>query len=390
MVTGVFVNGERVKTGSGEVVITTDVTPFYAESGGQIGDTGIVSVDGREHQVLDTFKLPQGQHAHVVDMGIDQVSEGMSVQLTVDRDRRMAIMRNHTATHLLNQSLRNHLGSHVVQQGSQVSDKTLRFDFNHYQNVTVEEILSIEKEVNQVIQKALPVQIKEMPMAEALKLGAQALFGEKYGEVVRVVDNQFSIELCGGTHVENTRDLKQFAILGLESKGSGVFRIEAATYPALKEQIARVTKATAENIAYLEIKLDRIIKEAEAEGIEIKKEPFPEFPLLLSYQDIINTQIKYQEASRIVKEAEKQFDRLYRQAKTSNYQQFLQNATYKNDKMVIIQKVEGWDTNVVKDIVDKLAEKAARALVFFANVVESEKSSLSAKPKMWKNMLETW
>ena len=275
-------------------------------------------------------------------MGIDQVSEGMSVQLTVDRDRRMAIMRNHKATHLLNQSLRNHLGSHVVQQGSQVSDKTLRFDFNHYQNVTVEEILSIEKEVNQVIQKALPVQIKEMPMAEALKLGAQALFGEKYGEVVRVVDNQFSIELCGGTHVENTRDLKQFAILGLESKGSGVFRIEAATYPALKEQIARVTKATAENIAYLEIKLDRIIKEAEAEGIEIKKEPFPEFPLLLSYRDIINTQIKYQEASRIVKEAEKQFDRLYRQAKTSNYQQFLQNATYKNDKMVIIQKVEGW------------------------------------------------
>lgn len=208
--------------------------------------------------------------------------KGMSVQLTVDRDRRMAIMRNHTATHLLNQLLRNHLGSHVVQQGSQVSDKTLRFDFNHYQNVTVEEILSIEKEVNQVIQKALPVQIKEMPIAEALKLGAQALFGEKYGEVVRVVDNQFSIELCGGTHVENTRDLKQFAILGLESKGSGVFRIEAATYPALKEQIARVTKATAENIAYLEIKLDRIIKEAEAEGIEIKKEPFPEFPLLLS------------------------------------------------------------------------------------------------------------
>ena len=380
-VTGVFVNGERVKTGSGEVVITTDVTPFYAESGGQIGDTGIVSVDGREHQVLDTFKLPQGQHAHVVDMGIDQVSEGMSVQLTVDRDRRMAIMRNHTATHLLNQSLRNHLGSHVVQQGSQVSDKTLRFDFNHYQNVTVEEILSIEKEVNQVIQKALPVQIKEMPMAEALKLGAQALFGEKYGEVVRVVDNQFSIELCGGTHVENTRDLKQFAILGLESKGSGVFRIEAATYPALKEQIARVTKATAENIAYLEIKLDRIIKEAEAEGIEIKKEPFPEFPLLLSYRDIINTQIKYQEASRIVKEAEKQFDRLYRQAKTSNYQQFLQNATYKNDKMVIIQKVEGWDTNVVKDIVDKLAEKAARALVFFANVVESGKIVFICKAK---------
>ena len=181
--------------------------------------------------------------------------------------------------------------------------------------------------------------------------------------------------------MENTRDLKQFAILGLESKGSGVFRIEAATYPALKEQIARVTKATAENIAYLEIKLDRIIKEAEAEGIEIKKEPFPEFPLLLSYRDIINTQIKYQEASRIVKEAEKQFDRLYRQAKTSNYQQFLQNATYKNDKMVIIQKVEGWDTNVVKDIVDKLAEKAARALVFFANVVESGKIVFICKAK---------
>ena len=146
-------------------------------------------------------------------------------------------MRNHTATHLLNQSLRNHLGSHVVQQGSQVSDKTLRFDFNHYQNVSVEEILSIEKEVNQVIQKALPVEIKEMPMAEAIKLGAQALFGEKYGETVRVVDNQFSIELCGGTHAENTKDLKQFAILSLESKGSGIFRVERQLILPLKSKL---------------------------------------------------------------------------------------------------------------------------------------------------------
>ncbi|HHU23497.1 MAG: alanine--tRNA ligase [Bacilli bacterium] len=380
-VTGVFSGGIRVKEASGEVVITTDVTPFYAESGGQIGDTGAISIEGHEYQVLDTFKLPQGQHAHVADLGINRVSEGMTVQLTVDRDRRLAIMRNHTATHLLNQSLRNHLGSHVVQQGSQVSDKTLRFDFNHYQNVSVEEILSIEKEVNQVIQKALPVEIKEMPMAEAIKLGAQALFGEKYGETVRVVDNQFSIELCGGTHAENTKDLKQFAILSLESKGSGIFRVEASTYPAIKEQITRVTKATTDNIAYLETKLDRIIKDARAEGIEIKKEPFPEFPTLLSYQDIINTQIKYQEASRIVKEAEKQFDRLYRQAKTSNFQQFLQNATYKDDKMVIIQKTEGLDINVVKDIVDKLAEKADRALVFFANVGEFGKIVFICKAK---------
>ena len=248
-------------------------------------------------------------------MGIDQVSEGMSVQLTVDRDRRMAIMRNHTATHLLNQSLRNHLGSHVVQQGSQVSDKTLRFDFNHYQNVTVEEILSIEKEVNQVIQSSSGSNQRNAdgrsfetrrPSLVRRKIRRSRAGGRQSVQHRIVWRNP-----CGKYARFETVCHSRFG-----TKGSGVFRIEAATYPALKEQIARVTKATAENIAYLEIKLDRIIKEAEAEGIEIKKNRSRN-SRFTQLSDIINTQIKYQEASRIVKEAEKQFDRLYRQAKTS-------------------------------------------------------------------------
>lgn len=217
-------------------------TPFYAEMGGQAGDQGIFTYKGQNFDVLDTFKLPNGQHAHSVDFKNQEISVDDIVLACVNADYRLAVSQNHSATHLLNQALREVLGQHVVQHGSQVTKENLRFDFNHYQNLTVEEILKVEEIVLDAIKKGYEVKTIETSLENAKKLGAQALFGEKYGDVVRLVDMTFSKELCGGTHVKNTSDIKNFAITSIESKGSGIFRIEAVASDNIFDEIQNAVK----------------------------------------------------------------------------------------------------------------------------------------------------
>ncbi len=225
---------QAVSTDDGDkdgVLVVLSKTPFYAESGGQVADTGIITTAGGAHLVVNACKkTAKGFFVHTCTLEDGVIKVGDTVNATVDKARRHAIMRNHTSAHLLQKALREVLGAHVHQAGSYEDDERMRFDFTHFNAVTPQEIAAVEKIVNEKIFEALPVHIKEMPIKEAKEMGAMALFGEKYGDVVRVVDVQgFSTEFCGGTHVSNTAELGCFKILSETSVAAGVRRIEGTT-----------------------------------------------------------------------------------------------------------------------------------------------------------------
>ena len=240
-VLGLFVDGEEVESvGEGQqAILLLDTTSFYAESGGQVGDTGAIVSGKNLFQVENCTKDGSGHflHAGVVKSGFFTKGEAVSAQ--VDEKRRMAITRNHTACHLLQAALREVLGTHVHQAGSMEDPDHCRFDFSHFSAMTPQEILKVEQRVNEVILKNLPVTVQEMPIDEAKKLGAMALFGEKYGDIVRVVKvEDFSTEFCGGCHVQNTAQIGLFKIVSESSVAAGVRRIEAVTGEGVLKLIA--------------------------------------------------------------------------------------------------------------------------------------------------------
>ena len=214
-----------------EVYLVAEQTPFYAEMGGQIADTGdVLDEDGQLiGHVVNVVRAPNGQHLHEVKLEVAIVLD-QTVQLAVDRRRHHSIEKNHTATHLLHQALKDVLGDHANQAGSLVTADHLRFDFSHFGQVTDEELAEMEAKVNEAIAEAFPVVTTVTSIDEARAAGAQALFGEKYGSEVRMVDiNHWSIELCGGTHVDNTAEIGLFKITSESGIGAGVRRIEAVT-----------------------------------------------------------------------------------------------------------------------------------------------------------------
>ncbi len=233
-------DGQRVDTAyeGDEVIVIVDKTPFYAESGGQIGDTGVMICDDFSADVLNTTKNNNSIFFHHVKITKGMASVSAEVSANIDKERRERIMRNHTAAHLLQAALRTVLGNHVQQAGQLVTDDKLRFDFTHITAMTHDEIQKTESLVNQKILEAIEVVSEEMPIEEARKLGAMALFGEKYGDIVRVVKaSDFSIEFCGGTHVDNTSKLGLFHIKSEGSAAAGVRRIEAVTGSGVMEYL---------------------------------------------------------------------------------------------------------------------------------------------------------
>ncbi|MBQ9530933.1 MAG: alanine--tRNA ligase [Eubacterium sp.] len=224
-------DGEEVDMlGAGEKgIIVLDKTPFYALSGGQVGDTGCIYTNSGKFAVSDTVKNADSIYLQSGEVKEGIISKNDTVKAEIDKDRRRAIMRNHTAAHLLQHELRNILGTHVEQAGQLVDESVVRFDFTHFNALTKEEIEEVENRVNSVIMSAIGVTMKEMPIEEAKKIGAMMLFGEKYGDVVRVVTAGDSIEFCGGTHVANSGELGLFKIVSEASVASGVRRITAVT-----------------------------------------------------------------------------------------------------------------------------------------------------------------
>ena len=277
----IVTNGERDEfaTADSEVVVVLDKTPFYGESGGQAGDTGVIKTDNATLEVTATGKTPDGVVLHIARfISGDSIALGDKVNAQIDVEKREATRRNHTAAHLLQAALRKHLGSHVEQAGQLVNSEEMRFDFTHFSALSGDELKAIEREVNEVILKGIPVETREMPIEEAKKLGAMALFGEKYGDVVRVVSaGDFSVELCGGTHADNTAKLGLFKIVSESSVAAGIRRITAVTgFGVLKhiENDERIMQSAAAamklgNVAELDKRAATLSTEVKAKDREL-------------------------------------------------------------------------------------------------------------------------
>ena len=277
----IVTNGERAEfaTSDSEVVIVLNKTPFYGESGGQAGDTGVIKTDNATLEVTATGKTPDGVVLHIARfINGDSIALGDKVHAQIDVEKREATRRNHTAAHLLQAALRKHLGSHVEQAGQLVNSEEMRFDFTHFSALSGDELKAIEREVNEVILKGIPVETREMPIEEAKKLGAMALFGEKYGDVVRVVSaGDFSVELCGGTHADNTAKLGLFKIVSESSVAAGIRRITAVTgFGVLKhiENDERIMQSAAAamklgNVAELDKRAATLSAEVKAKDREL-------------------------------------------------------------------------------------------------------------------------
>ena len=275
--TDAIATDEEAKDG---VLVVLDETPFYAEMGGQAADHGMLNSADCSLRVLDVKKTPKGYYVHtcVLESGIVKVGDHLTAQ--VDKEYRMAIARNHTATHLLQAALREVLGDHVHQAGSYQDAEITHFDFTHFSAVTPEELARVQKIVNDKIYESMNVTVREMPIEEAKKLGAMALFGEKYGKVVRVVDIEgWSTEFCGGTHVKNTAQIGGFKIVSEASVAAGIRRIEAVTgrnlliranlQEAMLHTVANTLKAN--NVTALPVRAEAVMAENKALAKELEE-----------------------------------------------------------------------------------------------------------------------
>ncbi len=322
-----------------EGLLVFDTTCFYAESGGQVGDTGVVIADNTELCVLDTVKNSKGVFIHkcLVNSGLLSVND--SVTLKIDIDRRTAIRRNHTAAHLLQAALRGLLGTHVEQAGQFVDDKTVRFDFTHFSALTAEEILNIETAVNDIILDGIDVVNKVMPIDEAKKMGAMALFGEKYGDEVRVVAvSDKSIELCGGTHIDNAAKIGCFRIVSESSVAAGVRRIEAVT--------GKNTIALLNNYS-------NVIKQSSE---------------LLKVGNINELPNKIKANLEEIKSLEKRVSALESKLASGKLDDYIKNAISIGDIDLVVSEVENTDSDNLKKLSEAFKAKFANAIAVFAAV----------------------
>ena len=315
------------------VLVVLDRTPFYAEMGGQVADHGYLTSGTANLKVNQVKKTPKGFYVHTCTLLDGTIRVGDTVTAAVDEQRRASICRNHTATHLMQKALREVLGEHVHQAGSYQDDKITRFDFTHFNAVTPEELVEVEKRVNEKIFAALPVTIQNLPIEEAKKMGAMALFGEKYGKVVRVVDaGGWSVEFCGGTHVKNTAQIGCFKILSEASVAAGIRRIEATTgYGVLNLLDDRTAELANTAVALKANNMKDVAARAQAVTAELKE---------------TNKQLEIAKA----KLASSQIDGLF------------QNAVEVDGVRIVTVYLNGTTPDTLRSMMDKLRDKEPNAV----------------------------
>ncbi len=339
-VLGLIVDGEPCDSTDklGDLIVILDRTPFYAESGGQVGDVGKLVNADCQLDVSDTQKNQASTIFHHCRLNKGRVSVGDIVNANVSYDKRMATARNHTATHLLHRALKDVLGDHVEQSGSLVDSDHLRFDFTHFNPLTNDEIAHVEQIINQKVLQSLPVNTAEMPIDEAKKLGAMALFGEKYGDVVRVVNTgDYSIELCGGTHLFNTSQIGLFKIISETGVAAGTRRIEAIT--------GQATQKMFDKNVHLLSKLELLLKTSQD-------------ALLTKVEMLIDDNKKLQ----------RELDKTKQQAANDSLDNLLNNKQIINEVNVITGQFEDQKPEVLRNIADQLIAESVATLVVLANV----------------------
>ena len=315
------------------VLVVLDRTPFYAEMGGQVADHGYLTSGTANLKVNQVKKTPKGFYVHTCTLLDGTIRVGDTVTAAVDEQRRASICRNHTATHLMQKALREVLGEHVHQAGSYQDDKITRFDFTHFNAVTPEELVEVEKRVNEKIFASLPVTVQNLPIEEAKKMGAMALFGEKYGKVVRVVDaGGWSVEFCGGTHVKNTAQIGCFKILSEASVAAGIRRIEATTgYGVLNLLDDRTAELANTAVALKANNMKDVAARAQAVTAELKE---------------ANKQLEIAKA----KLASSQIDGLF------------QNAVEVDGVRIVTVYLNGTTPDTLRSMMDKLRDKEPNAV----------------------------
>lgn len=359
--TRLIYNGEEVnQVEAGETVyFMLTETPFYAVSGGQVADTGIVFNDNFEIAVSEVTKAPNGQNLHKGVVQFGQVNVGATVSAEVNQNDRRDIQKNHSATHLLHAALKTVLGDHVNQAGSLVEADRLRFDFSHFGPMTNEEIDQVERLVNEEIWKGIDVNIQEMDIASAKEMGAMALFGEKYGEVVRVVNMApFSIELCGGIHVRNTSEIGLFKIVSESGTGAGVRRIEALTGKA----------------AFLYL-----------EGIQNKFNTMKSHLKVKSDDQVVDKLTQLQDEEKNLLKQLEQRDKEITALKMGNIDDQVEEI---NGFKVLVTEVDVPNAKAIRSTMDDFKSKLQDTIIILASNVDDKVSMVATVPKSLTNQVK--
>lgn len=367
----IFSKDEIVNTSNHDCYIAINRTCFYAESGGQVSDTGMIVGKNFKARVLDVFKAPNGQHIHKVKLLAGTITIGDECELVVDKEKRVKTEANHSSVHILQYALQQVVSDTIKQAGSYVDDERLRFDFTYAGKMTDEKILEVEKFINDMIAQDIIVSTEVMPIDKAKQLGAMALFNEKYGGKVRVVKIGKSIELCGGTHTANTSNIKKLAIYSCESKGSNVYRIEAATADKIETTLYNVIKPYNDEMIKLLMKAREILEEARNEGIKLEFNVEIDNEKPTSYKDIIFNKNELQYVQQEVKELEKKFFILKEKRTLENLDIYLEHLKDYNGTKGIIMELHNKDVNLLKSIADNLVNQIGDCFVFFANIKDN-------------------
>ena len=351
--------------------------PFYAESGGQIYDTGYIKNDETKLEVLDVVKAPNNQHLLHVKV-LDGVLKNHSTVLThVLQDRREEIMKNHSSVHLLQKTLQEFLGENVHQAGSRVDENSFRFDFNYHGRLSDEIILKVEKRVNERVEAGSETKIEYLSLNEAKERGAMALFDEKYGDKVRMVTMGDSIELCAGTHVKNTKDIEKIAIISIENKGADTFRIEGATKNNIDRMIHKAAEPYQKEILKILEKIKNILTEAQNQGIELKFNYNYKDKKYTSFQDIIDLKGQVQELKIAMKELEKNFKEEKKNKSVSDLTAFTTNMEVINGIKTNISILKEYDIDSMKSIADALCNKYEESFILLANIKDNHVNFIS-------------
>ena len=368
-VIGLIKDDKFVNELEGDGYIVLDKTPFYAEMGGQVADTGLIEKENFKFEVSNVINAPHKQHLHFGNtQGIIKV--GDEVTAKIDIVRREDIAKNHSATHLLQEALKEALSGEVMQAGSKVDANNLRFDFTYQNKITDQEMMLAERLVNEKIGTKIDSTTEIMTLEEAKKKGAIALFEEKYEANVRVVTLYDSIELCGGTHVKNIGDIKSFAIKSFESKGSNVYRVEATTDKYIEIELYSVIDPYNDEMIKLLGKAKRVINEAHEEGIDLNFDVKINNDAPKSYADIVYNRLEVANVRDKVKDLEKAYLLVKEQKALEDLSSFDKDIIETSMGKCLITKTSGYEVSFLKQLVDRLLEKVGTGFIFIANINE--------------------
>ncbi len=375
-VIGLFKDNKEVNELNDVGYVVLNNTPFYAQKGGQVGDTGIMFNDDLKLEVVDTIEAPNHQHLHMVNIHEGSIKLGDIVTAKINDSRRKSIEKNHSATHLLHKALKDVLNANIDQAGSKIDEHEIRFDFLYEGKISDEEIIQIENQVNEMIINNTDTIIESKSLDDAINDGAVALFKDKYQDIVRVITISSSMELCGGTHVKNTSSINKFAIAKVETIGANTYRVFAATDKNIENELYEAIKPYNEDMIKLLEKAKSLINEASEKGITLEFYLNVDNSVPSSYKDVIYNRKELDYVKDRVKNLEKIYNIELEQKALKDLSDFTKDIKEKEYKY-LIKRVDGYEINVLKTIIDNIFNEMQKGFIFIANVKDNNVNFIS-------------